>query len=75
MMCWRNGVLVNWKNDDLFSFIEGSIRFDRIFVECPKKVSTVQTDFNSINRYTTRCRFDIFSNNNTIIKWGLHFFS
>ena len=19
MMCWRNGVLVNWKNDDLFS--------------------------------------------------------
>ena len=21
MMCWRNGVLVNWKNDDLFSII------------------------------------------------------
>lgn len=20
MMCWRNGVLVNWKNDDLFSY-------------------------------------------------------
>lgn len=22
MMCWRNGVLVNWKNDDLFSHAE-----------------------------------------------------
>lgn len=22
MMCWRNGVLVNWKNDDLFSDVE-----------------------------------------------------
>ena len=22
MMCWRNGVLVNWKNDDLFSDTE-----------------------------------------------------
>jgi hypothetical protein len=22
MMCWRNGVLVNWKNDDLFSHPE-----------------------------------------------------
>ena len=22
MMCWRNGVLVNWKNDDLFSDAE-----------------------------------------------------
>lgn len=22
MMCWRNGVLVNWKNDDLFSHEE-----------------------------------------------------
>lgn len=22
MMCWRNGVLVNWKNDDLFSNVE-----------------------------------------------------
>jgi len=22
MMCWRNGVLVNWKNDDLFSDIK-----------------------------------------------------
>lgn len=22
MMCWRNGVLVNWKNDDLFSELE-----------------------------------------------------
>lgn len=22
MMCWRNGVLVNWKNDDLFSDVK-----------------------------------------------------
>ena len=27
MMCWRNGVLVNWKNDDLFS--DAELREDR----------------------------------------------
>ena len=27
MMCWRNGVLVNWKNDDLFSV---DVRFHHI---------------------------------------------
>lgn len=35
MMCWRNGVLVNWKNDDLFSHRKNC----RVFVEYPVSFS------------------------------------
>ena len=34
MMCWRNGVLVNWKNDDLFSDAEREGDDWRLFGFC-----------------------------------------
>lgn len=35
MMCWRNGVLVNWKNDDLFSHPENKKGCKRMFATQP----------------------------------------
>jgi len=34
MMCWRNGVLVNWKNDDLFSDAETKCKLLIICLLC-----------------------------------------
>ncbi len=34
MMCWRNGVLVNWKNDDLFSHLVSKWHPDYDPTEC-----------------------------------------
>lgn len=41
MMCWRNGVLVNWKNDDLFSDSKC-----REFNELMNNLSIQQNEFN-----------------------------
>ena len=57
MMCWRNGVLVNWKNDDLFSNVEFTKRKPQniLFggVGASRKDEDQHSDGDSSPRYQT----------------------